>query len=107
MPNYDVDYFLKKFEAIPEDDWCRRVYTDADGKHCALGFCGSHVGKISDYGMDIHTEEGENLRRMLLPLGGVTVINDYAEDDFQQETPKQRVLAALRHLKAKLCPSSS
>lgn len=101
MPNYDVDYFIKKFEAIPEEDWCRRVYTDGEGKHCALGFCGSKVGRVNDYTGDIHTEEGENLRRLLLPVGGVTVINDYTEGRFYQETPKQRVLAALRYLKDK------
>jgi hypothetical protein len=36
---YDVDYFIKKFEAIPEDKWIMGSFF-FNSRSCALGHCG-------------------------------------------------------------------
>lgn len=35
--NYTVDYFISKFEAIPEDRWCVRDIGTPETPRCALG----------------------------------------------------------------------
>lgn len=39
---YDVDYFIEKFEAIPEEKWIKGGTYDfaGTGNHCVLGHCG-------------------------------------------------------------------
>jgi hypothetical protein len=91
---YTVDYFIKKFEAIPEDLWAIGSYCD-EGKFCALGHTGVRA-KMKDY-----TEEGNALFYILIKTGeGVITINDGGgETKYQQPTPKQRILAALYDIK--------
>lgn len=36
---YDVTYFIKKFEAIPEEDWIINQQQDKRGRRCAYGHC--------------------------------------------------------------------
>lgn len=92
---YDVDYFIAKFEAIPEEKWCKYCYTDGD-RHCALGHCGVSPGSgAGDEAMALYT--------IFSPLS-VTAINDADYHPYTQPTPKQRILAALRDIKAKGCP---
>lgn len=89
--NYDKAYFIAKFEAIPEGQWCERAYFNAIGQHCALGHCGESTGV---------TEESGALTSLLsLGLGSSTSrINDGEHPDYRQPTPKQRILAALHDL---------
>jgi hypothetical protein len=93
----DANYFIAKFEAIPETDWCVGALSKAeekDGKptgktlHCALGHCA--------------LEEKPVLTSLLEPLGALspTYINDNWHTGYRQLTPKQRILAALRDVKA-------
>lgn len=85
--NYDVDYFLAKFEAIPEDQWCTSVTTDLRGRHCAYGHC---------------SNAGENAGLCdLMHEGGLktSTVNDGGDPFYQQPTPRQRILAALRDIK--------
>lgn len=38
---YTKEYFIAKFEAIPEERWLENAFSDAEMKRrCALGFCG-------------------------------------------------------------------
>jgi hypothetical protein len=90
---YDVDYFIAKFEAIPEDEWCVGHFISMDGTKCALGHCG-------DEGTGDSPEA--NALGCLFPyLGDVININDGRHSDYPQPTPKQRILAALNDIKKK------
>lgn len=90
--SYDVDYFIKKFEAIPDSKWCVGNLEDRQCRHCALGHCGE-----TGYGMTI---EGEALY-WLLPT--VDRIND-GETFGKGKHPRTRILNALRDLKRKAEP---
>lgn len=93
MTDYSVDYFIAKFEAIPEEEWCVGEFELGD-KHCAFGHCGMRTNVTSD--------EAEALNIIFTRSIGafVTSINDSASNRYPQLTPKQRILAALRDIKA-------
>jgi hypothetical protein len=91
---YDVNYFIKKFKAIPPRKWCAHEFTDGRGRHCALGHCGeSGEGDI--------TKEASKLIGWFNRNGGLSVskVNDGKDEFYSQETPKKRILAALREIK--------
>lgn len=93
--NYDVDYFIKKFEAIPEELWTAGVFKDGE-RRCAAGHCGA-----------VASSNWKNIPMVVslynLPFDGpeatITAINDGNHTEYKQPTPKQRVLAALWDLK--------
>ena len=103
---YTVDHFLAKFEAIPEELWFVGGYFDMDNpeKRCALGHCNQTPHKED-------TKESIALEHLFdFAYFTVCSINDGAEPDptwsprplkniLALPTPKQRVLAALRHIK--------
>ncbi len=39
-PTYDIDYFIEKFSAIPDDKWGKYNLRNNAGQRCALGHCG-------------------------------------------------------------------
>lgn len=82
---YTVDYFIKKFEAIPEELWCVNAF-HAGNKSCALGHC-----------MDVSNNAAACLSKIL--NYNVGQINDGEANGYQQPTPKQRILAALHDIK--------
>lgn len=86
--NYDVDYFIEKFKAIPEELWCVGSYSIRE-QHCALGYCGEQAGS--------RTEEGKSLS--IITENAVSSINDNLDNRYRQSTPKQRILAALEDIK--------
>lgn len=88
--NYDIDYFIRKFEAIPEEKWCTNQFHNGN-QSCALGHCGLNNG--GDW-----TDEASVLWYTILP-DGVTKINDGDHSEYAQDTPKQRILAALQDAK--------
>ena len=91
-PQFTVDYFIAKFEAIPEEEWCEGEYVSSDGRKCALGHCGH-----SPFGL---TFEREALINLFKKSGlYASDINDGKHSKYQQPTPKQRILAALRDIK--------
>lgn len=45
--NYDVDYFINKFEAIPDEKWTTNKY-ERNGQYCAYGHCGMRGGFAVD-----------------------------------------------------------
>lgn len=89
---YDVDYFIKKFEAIPENLWFTGNFCDKTGKKkCALGHCEE-------------CNEDVALHRLFPnPCGDgssiIAIINDGKDFRYVQKTPKKRVLAALYDIK--------
>lgn len=90
--NYNIDYFIKKFEAIPEQNWCIKAVRK-DHQCCVMGHC---------------LQKGEFTSEELLSLGKVfgslslaMNINNGDSSNYKQSTPKQRILAALYDLKAK------
>lgn len=47
---YTVDYFIKKFESIPEWKWNSNVqYEEHDNTRCAFGHCAPSGQWISSY----------------------------------------------------------
>ena len=93
---YDVEHFLNKFRAIPEELWligCYSVWTKPQS-HCALGHCGRDI--------DFSTDESNGLAHLFFSHGlRVTNTNDGLDDRFPQPTPKQRIIAALEFIKEK------
>lgn len=91
---FTVDYFLKKFSAIPEEFWTGNGNYFEGNKRCAFGHC----ERLTDH----WNEESTALNKLfrLLPFRAVVIcINDGEDDKYKQPTPKQRILAALRDIK--------
>lgn len=108
---YDVDYFIKKFEAIPEDKIISRSQGEYNEYGCAYGWCRTDSQSYGD-----GTEEGKALRCLMSSLPNLTPstknfygygpyestparINNGDVEQYQQPTPKQRILAALHDIK--------
>lgn len=94
---YTVDYFIKKFEAIPEDNWITASLYDPEIGCCVLGWCGVRS-------LRYHTSESRALASLLgIHPNTLYRINDgiadYKHLRMTLETPKQRILAALNNAK--------
>jgi hypothetical protein len=105
---YDVDYFINKFEAIPEDKWHIGALRNEDGyKRCALGHCcGESIPEY--FGITNRpTEMCNDLSNFFRGLinADVGIVNDGSDTRYKQSTPKQRILAALRDIKKLQQPS--
>lgn len=98
-PVYDVQYFIDKFEGIPEELW------NEDGNYinsknrkckCAMGHLGIwHSSKLND--------EAIALSSLIGSFGLVTDINDgYPSYRKYGSTPKERILNALKEIKQSL-----
>jgi hypothetical protein len=87
---YTVDYFIKKFEAIPVQKWTRKWLKNKYGQCCALGHCGiTGPWEIED------SPEALALINLFTNHGlDVTTINDLSD-----EHPKMAMLSALRSMK--------
>lgn len=83
------DYFIAKYEAIPEDKIIAGKWIDGKGGCCGMGHCGR-------FGPYQSTPESLALAAILPNWQG---INDGFSLVYKQETPKQRLLAALRDAK--------
>lgn len=89
---YTVNYFIRKFEAIPEEMWCVGAYTYGD-RHCAYGHCG--IDKSFDEADALFWMFTSNLNAQSSPIS----VNDGKCPAYKQPTPKQRILAALYDIK--------
>lgn len=106
-----VDYFINKFEAIPEEQWCVDVFSNGKGAHCANGHCGAGCAGT--------TTESRAFQKVIFPLTDKAImcpqdlhnedegysvtaakINNGSDSRYRQSSPRQRVLAALYDLKA-------
>lgn len=92
MTKFEVNYYINKFEAIPEDKWCEGVFNNKD-QYCALGHCGANQTKRRN-------DESDALCDLFNFKLNTFVgrVNDGRDPRFQQDTPKQRILAALRSI---------
>ena len=115
----NAQYFINKFEAIPEEKWCVGDFLNEEGQSCANGHCGMRNG------WEYLNEETQALQKVFSVLEvrmlcGGEVVEDESMDDlgdfwysrkaarinnghivgYQQDTPKQRILAALRDIQA-------
>lgn len=101
---YTVDYFIAKFKNTRDDKWCVGTLNDGRGNTCALGWCG-----FSEKGL---SEEGMSLVGVMEPLlvGGIKYRATYYDNapamvsngdhpNYQQPTPKKRILTALHDIK--------
>jgi len=89
---YNLDYFINKFEKIPEKLWLCGQFSDEYGEQrCALGHCGFRVGKEK-------TLEGDSL--LNLTNLNIAKVNDGYENYLHYgSTPKQRVVNYLKSLR--------
>lgn len=104
IQEFTVDYFIKKFEAIPEKMWITKIWNNfTTGQSCVNGHCGVKMS-------DVCTDESLGLKMAFTSLSKYTEenflfsftalqINDGCDDRYQQPTPKQRILAALYDIK--------
>jgi hypothetical protein len=82
---YNKEYFIKKFEAIPEEE----IGQESLDNKCALYHCGvTLVDGIYKY-----TPEGEALVKVIREITGRSII--WVNDD-PTSTAKQNILRALR-----------
>lgn len=109
---YDVDFFIRKFEAIPEEVWTSGDFS-AGGKHCSLGHCGAGVNygtqpieavclsEIFDsaFGKP-ETKFGVDLSWHVVNINDGQYNMGELYKKYRRPTPKQRILAALKDIKA-------
>lgn len=97
---YNVDYFIKKFQVIPEDKWAVGTRANEMGARCALGWCypTHQAAKESENGTTIDdSPEDKALCKLFnrFRLWPAMVNNGIEDQPYKQPTPKQRILAAL------------
>lgn len=97
---YSVDFFISKFEAIPEEEWTTGTQQNEIGQRCAFGHCMPEeircYGRL-EFGFGHTTDEGIVLWKL---LRSPARINNGKDLRYPQPTPKQRILAALYDIKA-------
>lgn len=102
---YTVDYFIKKFEAIPTKQWCKGSFNNRESQHCALGHCGAQYFTSYSFSSVVqHTAESSILSKLIKTQAsiGIVELNDgsvEAKRLFPNKTIKGRVLAALYTIK--------
>ena len=111
---YTVAYFINKFEAIPENKWvegAKGTEPNEKGEYCAYGHCGVRVNKY--YSPDEARALSEIFQSVFKDKDGITFFDGlswavvHVNDGISRmpkysklETPKARILAALRDIKA-------
>ena len=103
---YNVDYFIGKFSATVESSWNEGFQNKNDGTHCALGHCDdfSMQNTLGDVLKPIQititkSMYGNDYGKVVLGALKVAAINNGETAEYQQPTPKQRILAALQDVK--------
>lgn len=103
---YDVHYFIKKFEAIPDEKIIELKLINGLGGRCANGWCGVNVdGGLTDESRALQqvasvlTVTEVNTSQPIIEYSvysrKMAVINNGDSNEYRQPTPKQRILAAL------------
>lgn len=98
---WTIDDYIAFAESIPEEKWIVGGFTDGFGNCCFWGHLGARG--FEDVRKFLDSEHA------LLNIGNeisVVMVNDsgyshYGKYCYKQPTPKQRILALLRDLKAK------
>lgn len=93
---YNVDYFIKKFNAIPSKNWGTKQYKKGN-RFCAMGHC----GVFSDGWRPVYNDEALELSTLFMTHIGTTVqyVNDNRNKNYRQSKIKDRVLSALYDIK--------
>lgn len=114
MENFTVQYFIKKFKAIPSKQIIARRQNDGNGGRCAVGWCGhnEYFNNPEVIKSTSSSDECKALEILLHNAGieSVTVeglrngwniadVNNGDHPKYQQRTPKARILAALADVK--------
>ncbi len=93
-------------EPIPEEEFITVRYSNKIDKCCAMG----HINRVVNGGSYINASNSSieiPLREKIIEYcrkfhdietGDITTVNDEKIDIFQQETPKQRVMALLKDM---------
>jgi hypothetical protein len=90
---FTVDYFIDKFERLPDSEWCTGTLYNGRGQKCAVGHC--------PYSDEYKFEEREALWTLFKAILVMPAqVNDAHSPKYQQPSPKARVLAALRDIKS-------
>ena len=84
---YNKQYFIKKFEATKEDEWCKRTLINVLGQKCVLGMCGTTVINYTY----IFNDESVELAKLLgfIEPFQLAIINDLVG------SPRQAILDRL------------
>lgn len=121
--NYDVDYYIEKFKAIPVENWITGDFYDGDNpvRRCAMGHCLQEQPSF-DTCMNLfdskHNLEGYSLHQLFIDHGfTVGLVNDNETRDHPSpltkrskvvprihryiDNPRDRILAVLYYIKAK------
>lgn len=93
---YNADYFIKFFKKIPDKKWTTGAYgilplPTPQSPRCALG----HLGLSTVSG------RSKKIKAFECIVHPASRINDGMDMNYQQRTPKQRILAALADAKKK------
>lgn len=91
--SFDVDYFIQKFNRIPEELWLIGTFWDGKGRGCAMGHC--HDSTYTR----LKSPEEKAISSLFNGWTFVANINDGEDERFLQQTPKERILAALAAIK--------
>lgn len=112
---YTIDYFIEKFQDIPEDEWSDETLLNSYDQRCAQGHCmrkieitamlksfyilntNDYICKLRSFNSELEALNnifGEDEDGLI-----IAKINNGYHNKYQQSTPKQRVLAALYDLK--------
>lgn len=96
---YTVQFFIDKFEKIPENDFGQSCLHN----HCALWHCGVRESDNDEFGGYTRTDESFALAKLLNPkhknYGYIETIIYSINDSAPQSTPRARILAALYDIK--------
>lgn len=94
MKTYDREYFLDKFEAIPEDEWNDDLFKDEELYVKFFNTPGTRVKIDFEWNQDL-ASLFSLFRHTPFYL---TEVNNGTEWRISGKSPKQRILAALRSL---------
>lgn len=109
---YDVDYFINKFQSIPEELWLVRKFSDGD-KGCVNNHCLRNgddefhaLSKIFNSNANLfNTTDNYGLSKCDFVIQ--QCVNNGDDSNYQQPTAKQRILAALHDIKKLQQPEKS
>lgn len=96
---YNLEFFINKFNDIPEDKWTVGTFVDDRGCMCAYGHCGFTESSLKN-----STEESRALKRLdddtRTEENSIVLINDDLINARSfGPTPKQRVVNYLKSLR--------
>ncbi len=113
---FTVQHFRDKFSAIPENKWCVGRQDNGKGQHCAVGLLHPEHAGVANMGF-IYDPTGEisALENLFFNAGivfepfpswrdgnNIAAVNNRNHSKFKQDTPKQRILAALDYVEEQL-----